>query len=423
MSYRDSNRKLLVSVFNSQEAREAVLGGGRIIDSEDPRSALGNIKPRQIMAISDSVLNFKRDLDVQLSTNIGEDQLLFDRSESGLALEKSPYEIAGKASQAAIGVAVSMGVRVHPCNWVKVGVDGMDVSMVGDVLEEVVQTLNRTEQCSHSQVMSVLFAQDMEIWDQRKGQESVIKTMVQLREFHPAKQTDESGAVDLAEYAVGTLLGPENKPLYSNQSEISLSSLIKNRVLPDGVKHSYIRLNELFPHSAYFGSVSGPTRRTSWDVIKAMVDVTADSGADAIMLDTRIQSKVSRISLIDTASTGLVDLNQFDQKKKGLTRTGILSLDDIRFFVDYCHYKGVVPNLAGSIQSYQAQQVWAAIPELNQMSTRGGSSGVSSDPFQNQTGTDSRQFRVIKRDLVKGLAPPELGGVMNIPEYMWAKEG
>ena len=62
------NRKLLVSVFNAQEAEEAILGGGRIIDSEDPKSALGNIKPRHIMAVSDAVLDFKRNLEIQLST-------------------------------------------------------------------------------------------------------------------------------------------------------------------------------------------------------------------------------------------------------------------------------------------------------------------------------------------------------------------
>lgn len=37
---RFQNRKLLVSVFNAQEAREAVLGGARIVDSEDPKCAL-----------------------------------------------------------------------------------------------------------------------------------------------------------------------------------------------------------------------------------------------------------------------------------------------------------------------------------------------------------------------------------------------
>ena len=51
------NRKLLVSVYNAREAREAVLGGARIIDSEDPKSALGNISPRRIMDVSDAVLD------------------------------------------------------------------------------------------------------------------------------------------------------------------------------------------------------------------------------------------------------------------------------------------------------------------------------------------------------------------------------
>ena len=57
---RTRNRKLLVSVFDAQEAREAVVGGARIVDSEDPRSALGNIKPIQIQKIARAVLDHKR---------------------------------------------------------------------------------------------------------------------------------------------------------------------------------------------------------------------------------------------------------------------------------------------------------------------------------------------------------------------------
>src|SRR5438552_2811177 len=109
----------------------------RIIDSEDPRSALGNIKPRQIMDISDAVLNYKRDLEVQVATSIGEDQLLFRRSETGQAIEKSPYEKAGKASQAALGIANSMGVNVHPSPLVKVSgwltIDGNSIGMTGGI--------------------------------------------------------------------------------------------------------------------------------------------------------------------------------------------------------------------------------------------------------------------------------------------------
>lgn len=417
------NRKLLVSVFNAQEAREAVVGGGRIIDSEDPRSALGNIKPRQIMAISDVVLNYARDLDVQLSTNIGEDQLLFDRSPSGLAIEKSPYEIAGKAAQSAIGVTCAMGTRVHPCNLVKVGVDGMNVDMVREVLEEVVLTLNRTEQFCHCQVMSVLFAQDMDVWDQRKRLDAVRRELVGLHEFHsldsksPEECRQDPDAFDLCEYAVGFLRGRDERVLFNDPGQVSLGTLIAAGVLPEGSNHTYVGLNELFPHRRYFPQLAGGERRTNRAVIRAMVDVTAEAGADAIMLDTRIQSKVARICLVDTASDGLRDINRFDVSNE-TPRQGILSLAEIRFFVEYCHYRGVEANVAGSVQSYQAQQLWVEIPELDQVSTRGAASGVPREPDGAETGADTRQHRVIKRSLVRGLAAPEHGGVMNFPAKM-----
>ncbi|MFE0459045.1 ketoacyl-synthetase C-terminal extension domain-containing protein [Kitasatospora sp. NPDC058965] len=106
---------MLVSVFGRQEACEAVLGGALIIDSEDPRSALGTIKSRRIMDIADAVRAVRRELPVQLSTNIAEGQLLYRRAAGGLAIGRSPYEMVGKAAQAALGVAVSMGTAVHPC--------------------------------------------------------------------------------------------------------------------------------------------------------------------------------------------------------------------------------------------------------------------------------------------------------------------
>jgi uncharacterized protein (UPF0264 family) len=415
---RTRNRKTLVSVFDAQEAREAVVGGGRIIDSEDPRSALGNIKPREIMAISDAVLNCKRSMEVQLSTNIGEDQLLFDRSETGQAIEKSPYEIAGKASQAAIGVACAMGTRVHPCNLVKVGVDGMNVELVGEVLEEVVHTLNRTEQFSHCQVMSVLFAQDMSVWRERETNESVREVLVELREFFPARDRNDPQAFDLQDYAVGTLRDRDGNVLFTDPSEVSLGALIARNVLPDGVNHSLVRLNELFPHKTYFPQIAGDTERTTTDVIQAMVDVTAEARADAIMLDTRIQSKVARICLVDTASDGLSDINQFDVSG-GLPRQGILTLEEIQYFVDCCHSRGIEANVAGSVQSYQAQQLWLKVPELDQVSTRGASSAVARAPgADTAAGADTRQHRVIKRSLVRGLVAPEHGGVLNFPAKM-----
>jgi uncharacterized protein (UPF0264 family) len=410
------NRKLLCSVFNAQEAREAILGGARIIDSEDPKSALGNIKPRHIMAVSDAVLNAKRGLEVQLSTNIGEDQLLFRRSETGEAIEKSPYEIAGKAAQAAIGVACAMGTRVHPCNLVKVGVDGMDVEKLKEVLTEVVLTLQRTEQFSHCQVMGVLFAQDIGVWNQRKTDDGVRRVLVELREFYPCDPKDPPDrlAFDLEKYAVGTLRDENGQVIFTEQSQVSLGALIQHNILPKGTDSTWIRCNELFAHSRYFPRLAQGDR-TNRAVIKAMVDATADSGGNAIMLDSSILSKVSNICLVDTSgSEEMVDINRF-VVRGGMVQSGILKLDDLRFFVEYCHFRGIEANVAGSIESYQAQQLWVLIPELDQCSTRGSASAVEVDPSKpSATGMDTRQHRIIKRTLVRGLAPPEHGGVLNI---------
>jgi uncharacterized protein (UPF0264 family) len=412
------NRKLLVSVFNPQEAREAVLGGGRIIDSEDPKSALGNISPRHIMDVRDAVLDFQRDLDVQLSTNIGEDQLLFRRSQTGMAVEKSPYEIAGKAAQAGMGVALAMGTDVHAVNFVKVGVDGMSAGKVVEVIGEVVRTLRRTQALTHSRVMSVLFAQDLVAWRERREDAQVRRTLIGLREFNPATP-NEPDAFDLIPFAVDTLRDhATGQALYSDPSQVSLATLIRDQVLPGGVNSSYVRINDLFEHERYFPRAADSAGRTNRLVIKEMVDATAEAGADAIMIDTSILSKVSNLCLIDTGSDGMIDINGM-VVRNGLTEQGILTLDELRFFVDYCHYRGVSANLAGSIQSYQAQQLWALIPELDQVSTRGAASAVMVDPSRpDSQGSDTRQMRVIKRQLVRGLAPPEHGGVLNLPSAL-----
>jgi uncharacterized protein (UPF0264 family) len=413
------NRKLLTSVYNAQETREAILGGCRIIDCEDPRSALGNIKPREIMDISDAALDFARGLDLQVSTNIGEDQLLFDRAEDGRAIEKSPYEIAGKAAQAAIGVAVAMGTRLHPVHIVKVGLDGMELGALAEVLMEVVYTLDRTEDYAHAQVMSVLFVQDIGTWKKRRSNKDVIKQLVEVREFQPAAENSE-GSVNLIEFARG-VLDRNGVPYFRPDEEITLGKLIEKKLLPPGVPTPTIRLNDPFPHSTFFPDLAGgPDERTNKAVIKAMVDATADAGAKSIMLDTSILSKVARICLVDTAesdtSQGMVDLNRFDAASNGLTTQGILPFELLKFFVDYCHYRGVAMNFAGSVQSFQSQQLWVLIPEIDQISARGAASALNENPFTGGTAEDTRHAKVIKRHMVRGGAAPEHGGVLNIPE-------
>jgi len=409
------NRKLLVSVFSAQEAREALLGGARIVDSEDPRTALGNIKPRQIMDIADAVLDFSRDQEVQLSTNIGEDQLLFDRGEDGRAIERSPYEIAGKAAQAAIGVAASMGARVHPVGIVKVGLDGMQIDVLREVLAEIKSTLDRTEQYCHSQVMSVLFAQNLETWEERRRSPEVVRQLIEIGEYQPTSP-DDPLAVDLKTYAAG-MTRRDGQPYFKPGEVVTLDALIAKRLLPQGARATSVKTNDLFPHHVFFPELaSGEKGRTTQAVIKAMVDATADAGGDSIMIDTSILSKVARICLVDTAGSEIVDLNRFDVSGTGVPTQGILPLEDLKFFVDYCHYRGVAANAAGSLQSFQAQQLWVLLPELDQASTRGGASVAPWNPAGKQNGAESRHQKVIKRHAVRGLTAPEHGGVLNIPE-------
>jgi uncharacterized protein (UPF0264 family) len=411
------NRKLLVSVFDAQEAREAAIGGGRIIDCEDPRSALGNIKPLQIMAIAQAVLDFKRSGDLQVSTNIGEDQLLFRRSETGEAIQKGRYEIAGKAAQAAIGVAASMGTDIHPTAIVKVGLDGMSASLLQETLTEVVNTLQRTRHYCQTHVMSVLFAQHLDAWHTRKHHYR--KELLKLGEFVPVPGPDAPNSFDLldGDVAVGSILNPANKqPLFNRAQDVSLQALIGAGVLPPHAQSAWVRLNEPYPHAIPFPDIADG-HRTNRAIIKKMVEITAASGAHGIMLDTSVLSKTVDICLVDTAGSDMVDLNaQF--VRHGHSRQGILKLDDLRYFVDCCHQSGLVANLAGSINSYQAQMLWAILPDLDQLSTRGAASGTR-PPLDTTSGTgasvETRADKVIARTLVRGLAPPEYGGVLNLP--------
>ncbi|MER7848589.1 (5-formylfuran-3-yl)methyl phosphate synthase [Kitasatospora sp. NPDC096077] len=383
----EADRRLLVSVFGPQEAREAVLGGARIIDSEDPRSALGTIKPRRIMDIADAVLAARRELPVQLSTNIGEDQLLYRRAENGLAVAKSAYEQVGKAAQAALGVALAMGIRVHPCGIVKVGLDGMTAAEAGEVLGEIVATVRRADGLSATRVMAVLFAQDLDLWDARKTLPQVRRALVGLGEYHPCGP-DTPGAFDLADHAAAA-------------------------GLPDTARGSFVAVNEPFPHDRY-----GLTwaRRTDRTAIRAMVEASAAAGADAIMLDTSILLKVARIGLVSTAgSTELVDLDRHDTDAHGLARAGILTLDEIRAFVDLCHDHGLEANLAGSLQSHQAQQLWRLVPALDQLSARGGVSALAH-------GGATRHGRTVRSALVRGLVPPEQHGHLLVPPPMAGTE-
>lgn len=365
------NRRLLISVFTPQEVREALVGGARIIDCEDPRTSLGNISPYAIMTLSAAVLAWKRDETIQISTNIGEDQLLFDKGQNGVALQKFPSELAGKAAQAALGVAAAMGTQAHPVNIIKIGIDAMPIDLVREVLTDVVRTVRRDPHFGRAQIVPVFFIRDMEHWNERKHDPSVIKQLIELREFFP----DEHGDIDLA-------------TLYT-AAELA-------RILPEDASSTNVRLNELHPYANFgFG-------KNTQDAVKKAVDVCAETGVDGLMLDTSIQLKIVRVSMLKHQK------NSSDRGTDGKLppREGIMTLDEARYFCEYCHWMGLESYLAGSIQDYHAPTLWS-IEALDSIAVRGGASVVVNEPGSGASGKDTRHDRRIARDAVRRFVPPE----------------
>ena len=135
------------------------------------------------------------------------------------------------------------------------------------------------------------------------------RVLVELREFFPSSP-DNPLAFDLEKYAVGTFRDQNGQLLFVDQSQVSLGSLIENGVLPLGSNSAFVQVNELYPHKNFFPRLA-KGEITNRAVIKAMVDATADAGANAIMIDTSILTKVSNICLVDTSGTSMIDINRF----------------------------------------------------------------------------------------------------------------
>jgi uncharacterized protein (UPF0264 family) len=365
------NRRLLISVFDPQEAYEALSAGARIIDCEDPRTSLGNISPRQIMRIAEAVLRYKTDVRVQMSTNIGEDQLLFDRGANGVAMQKFSNEIAGKAAQAALGVAASMGTVVYPANIIKIGIDAMDIELIEEVLREVVLTIHRSDYYHHSQIVPVFFIRDVGAWNRRKDNADVIKRLLDLREFY----FDDNGDIDLSDFYTDAQIA---------------------RLLPYGAKTTYISLNQVHSYSNF--GFENDTRA----MLKQLVDLCAQVGVDGVMLDTPIQHKIIRVGMLKHPR------NAQDRGTDGtrLPRDGILTMEEARLFCQYCHWMGIEAYLAGSIQDYHAEELWE-IDELDSIAVRESASAVVRNPFNLQAGGDTRHERRIKREFVAKFIPPE----------------
>jgi uncharacterized protein (UPF0264 family) len=389
------NQRLLISVYDAQEAREAILGGARVIDCEDPAGALGDISPRRIMMIAEGVVQYKRDLEVQISTNIGENQLLFKRDALGRAVQRHDDEIAGKASQAALGVSAAMGTDVHPVNIVKVGLDGMPRQIALETLAEVVQTMRRSALLNLSEVVGVFFAQDLAAWNERKKNKFVIRDMLLVREY----VADPNGDIDLDKF-----FGDDLVTMQALRDKLKDDTELFG---PDGKVRSKVRLTELYNlEDLGYQRVEG--ERVEMSYLFSLADLVAEAGADGVMIDTRIHSKNAYICCLNYKTEG--DTNQ----TSGLPRKGIYSLEEFATYAKYCHEKGIMFWASGSIQPYQAQAVWELADRdvqglVDAMAVRSGASGlvrVVPRPGQTQGTIDNRATRRIFRDLVEKYRPP-----------------
>jgi len=390
-----NNQRLLVSVFDAQEAREAIAGGARVIDCEDPSGALGDISPDKVMDIADAVLGYKRSLDLQISTNIGENQLLFKSDDHGRAVQRFPGEIAGKAAQAGLGVAAAMGTELHPVNIVKVGLDGMPRSIALETLKEIVATLNRSALFSRSQVVAVFFAQNLQLWKQRRDDTAVIRDLMLAREY----SVDPRGDID-----VNGRFGSDPKALSALKDKLG-----EDRALFDGagslVPGVKVRLTQLNPREP-LGLPDDPVQ-----YLRAVADLAAEGGADGLMIDTRIHSKAMKVCSL----TAEIAPQASDQ----LALTGIHTLEDFGDCARYCHDRGIEFWAAGSLQPKQAQALWALKDEqgctlIDAMAVRGGASAVRRPADFKRGGggvtaasDTSRGAKRIYRDLVAAYTPPQ----------------
>ncbi|WP_296710345.1 hypothetical protein [Rhodoblastus sp.] len=72
--------------------------------------------------------------------------------------------------------------------------------------------------------MSVLFGQDLQLWQERKRNDSVRKALVELRELNPSSDRDPD-AFDITHYAVNSLRDPQSgHVLFTDASQVSLST-------------------------------------------------------------------------------------------------------------------------------------------------------------------------------------------------------
>lgn len=345
--------KLLVSVFNPEEVRAAVLGGADIVDCEDPRAEVGMFEPRVITDVAYAVRQFDDGKCIPTSANIGFDLELFERGRADVFARRSLNEITAKAAQSALGLATAMDVGDKRSNIIKFGADGMRAHEVSTLVAAIKRAIRESRLYQSYRVVAAFLVCDDSEWERRKSNPSVVSSLLKSGHFI----FSGNGAIRLKDY-----LSPEELVAISPSDPEARAEL----------------LEPIKPSEA--GFPDDLEQRT-----KMYVDLIASAGADAVMIDTPVQAKAANICLLKSDSLA-------DEHGGTLSRFGVYPINLIKKFSDYCAYQGLEAWVAGSINSDDAKRLVGA--NVDTVVCRGAASDVIVNPYGNQTGTDRTSRRI-----------------------------
>jgi len=351
--------KLLVSIFNPEEVRQAIAGGADIIDCEDPRVVMGFYQPHTITAIAHAVRQNEGATRSIMSVNIGAELTLFSRTGTGFALARIDTEVQARAAQQSLGIASAMDVGDRRANIIKFGVGGVPHDKVSGLVAAVKSSVQKHSLYQNHTVIAGFMPFDWKEWERRKTIREVIIAQVRVGEYY----MDPAGSLDLSEYF--------------KDPELSQYKL--------GANHTKFELTSPpIPQSLGFPEAQEERMKMYVDLIKA-------GGADGVMMDTPIHAKNSRICLVNHPQNDTDTAGGTAPRLYGLFRPDVLQK-----FANYCAFNNLESWLAGSISVIHAE-VLGKMENLDVVLCRGSASEVISNPFGGAVGGDRAERRVTAR--------------------------
>jgi uncharacterized protein (UPF0264 family) len=358
-----SSVRLLVSTFGAEEARSAIRGGCDIVDIEDPKTDVGMYAVSEISNIASAVRQSEGSRIVRTSVNIGANLLLYSSVGGGRAVPRSPADIAARAGQQAVGIAAAMDTGTGRSNIIKFGVDGLKRGDVTPFVRAVKQSVRENGRYGNHQVIGSFLPIDLPTWNTRKTLPAVIEQLVRQGVFF----FTPDGPID-----VMPILGVERTK--EAMARAGAGSSRAQIVEPDD------------PESLGF---SGDLERRT----REYVDLITAGGADGVMIDTPVQAKAARICLLDHIQ------NKAPENSTPVEYMGLYTLDALKRFTGYCHYKAVEVWCAGSIQFFHAEAL-GTLKFLDVMLCRGVVSSAMDNPYDPTGAATDRTSRRIDSEKV-----------------------